>query len=75
MRIAKPFNEDFTIPYQKIGREQQKKKQKKRDIENLRNGKVTENQAEIDLCLSCPYPECVSRCKRLEEFRGAKLNV
>ena len=66
-----PFNQNFSIEYQKAGKRVKKKKEY-RSIEDMRYGSVTTSKEEIDLCLTCPYPKCVSRCERLANFRREK---
>ena len=70
---VKPFNQNFSIEYQNIGKNDKKKKDY-RSIENMRYRDVTTNKEEIDLCLTCPYPKCVSRCERLANFRKEKVD-
>lgn len=64
-----PFNGDYNLAYHRIGREQKPKKS--RDLENLRFGKSTQDQTEIDICLSCDLPKCrPAACKRLHRLKS-----
>ena len=67
MKLSSPFSESFNVTYEKIGGNK-KKKYKSRDIENLIQSKPTSKE-EIDLCLNCPYPDCVKYCDRIKKFR------
>ena len=59
----------YSLPYHRIGNE--KKPKKKRDLENLRFGKSTQDQEEIDICLNCDLPNCrPNKCKRFIKLQG-----
>ena len=66
-----PFNQNFSIEYQNIGKHGKKKK-KYRTIDNMRYGDIITSKEEIELCLTCPYEKCVSKCERLANFRREK---
>lgn len=70
---SNPFGANFSVPYHNIGRGEKKKRPPSpKYIENLRYGTVTKDNEEIELCLTCPYPRCVEKCKRLRDYRKAK---
>lgn len=65
--IREIINNGSISSYTKIG-----KKKKPRNIEDLRYGETTTDIKEIELCLNCPYPDCVDKCKRMRDFRRIK---
>lgn len=74
MKNVNPFVNGRNIPHQTIGGVRKRKKREAIYIDDLRYGAVTTSKEEIDLCLSCPYQECVEKCKRLREYRNKKKN-
>lgn len=67
MRRSSPFSEDYRVSYEKVGRPP-KKKYKQKDIYNLIQSKPASKE-EIEMCLTCPYPDCVAYCSRLKNLR------
>ena len=67
MRKSSPFSENYRVSYTKVGRST-KKKYKERDIDNLIQS-APASKEEIELCLTCPYPDCVNYCDRIRNYR------